>query len=84
MEWFREIAETNVAYVKVSYHTFTGDNVLERINAAIANDDIDILCMSTVRRTFFEKIFNSSLTKKMVYHTQIPLLVFHIQEPNRL
>ncbi|MDO1446718.1 universal stress protein [Rhodocytophaga aerolata] len=84
MDWFMEIAESNIAYSKLSYRTFTGENVLEKLNATVTESGIELLCMSTVRRTFFEKIFNSSLTKKMVYQTQIPLLVFHIQEPNRL
>jgi nucleotide-binding universal stress UspA family protein len=84
MDWFMEIAETNIGYTKVSYRIFTGENVFEKLNDTVRDGGVQLLCMSTVRRTFFEKLFNSSLTKKMVYQTQLPLLVFHIREPNRL
>lgn len=84
MDWFMEIAETNIAYPKVSYRTFTGEDVLEQIHQSVTSSGIQMLCMSTVWRTFFEKFFKGSLTKKMIYQTQLPLLVFHIHEPNRL
>lgn len=35
---------------------------------------IDILAMVTYKRSFFEAIFNRSMTKKMAYRTSIPLL----------
>ena len=36
---------------------------------------IDMVAMVTRKRTFLESIFERSSTKKMSYHTQIPLLV---------
>jgi nucleotide-binding universal stress UspA family protein len=84
MDWFMEIAETNISYPKLLYKTYTGENVLEKLNKAIDELGVEILCMSTVKRTFLERIFKSSLTKEMVYQTHHPLLVFHIQEPNRI
>jgi hypothetical protein len=32
--------------------------------------------MSTRKHTFFQQILNSSLTKKIAYHTAIPLMAF--------
>lgn len=84
MDWFMEIAQTNISYRKIAFRTFTGGNVLDKLNEAVKALGIDMLCMSTVRRTFFEKIYHGSLTKKMAYHTGIPLLAFHIHETNRL
>ncbi len=84
MDWFMEIAQTNIAYPKVSFHTFTGGNVLEKLNDAVKELGIDMLCMATVKRNFLEKLYYSSLTKKMAYHTRIPLLAFHINQANRL
>ena len=35
---------------------------------------IDLLAIVTHKRTFMESIFSGSKTKKMCYHTSIPLL----------
>ncbi len=40
----------------------------------IDNNKIDMLVMMTHRRTLIGSVFNSSMTKKMSYHTNIPLL----------
>ncbi len=39
--------------------------------------EIDVLCMLTYKRTFFQELFKQSFTKKLSYHSDIPLLVFH-------
>jgi hypothetical protein len=46
--------------------------------------NVDLLCMSTLRRSFFEKLYKGSLTKKMVYQAQVPILAFHVKEPDKL
>lgn len=84
MDWFMEIAATNVDYPKLSFQSTTGENVLEKLNIAVQELGVDILCMSNARRSFFERFYKSSLTKKMTNHTHIPLLAFHIHDTNRL
>jgi nucleotide-binding universal stress UspA family protein len=42
----------------------------------ISEQDIDILALNTQKRGFFEKIFWPSLTKKFLFQTHIPLLIF--------
>jgi nucleotide-binding universal stress UspA family protein len=37
-------------------------------------NNIGIICMLTKKRSFLEQLFNPSLTKKMAYHSTIPLL----------
>ncbi len=37
-------------------------------------DAVGVLCMLTTRRNFWDKFFNPSMTKKMAYHTKVPLL----------
>jgi nucleotide-binding universal stress UspA family protein len=84
MDWFREIAEPNLVYPLISFRTFHGEHVLDELNHAIKYLEADMVCMATVRRSFFEKIFNGSLTKKMAYHCQVPLLAFHLDGSNKL
>lgn len=52
----------------------TGHKFQETIEEYILEQHIDILAMVTHKRTFLESIFDRSRTKKMSYHTRIPLL----------
>lgn len=55
--------------------------VLQGIEDFCDEIDADLLVMSTRKRGFIEAFFtNPSLTKKMILHTHIPLLVYHIEE----
>ncbi|MBY0477705.1 MAG: universal stress protein [Chitinophagaceae bacterium] len=61
---------TNIRSVHLSGHKFQ-----ETIEEYILEQGIDIVTMVTQKRTFVESIFNPSITKKMSYHTRVPLLV---------
>jgi nucleotide-binding universal stress UspA family protein len=43
----------------------------------IDNEKIDILAMLTYKHGFFQNLFRTSFTKKLSYHSEIPILVFH-------
>lgn len=51
-----------------------GRHFRESLQGWIDKEMIDIIVMITHRRTLIGSIFNSSMTKKMSYHTNIPLL----------
>jgi nucleotide-binding universal stress UspA family protein len=51
-----------------------GRHFRESLQGWIDKENIDMLVMLTHRRTLIGSIFNSSMTKKMSYHTNIPLL----------
>ncbi|KAB1155574.1 universal stress protein [Flavobacterium luteum] len=62
----------------VRFYIIPGDNVKETIIDFITSQEIDVLTMITYKRNFFESLFNSSLTKKMSYKSEIPILVLHV------
>ena len=62
---------------KISFKVFENENTYEGINLYLEEINADLLSISTRYRTFIQNIFQSNLTKKMVYHTQLPILVFH-------
>ena len=43
-------------------------------------NNIDILVMVTYQRTFWERIFNPGMTKRMSYHTHVPLLAIAVNK----
>lgn len=60
---------TGIKSVHLDGHRFQ-----ETIDEYILEQPIDIVAMISHKRTFVESIFNRSMTKKMSYHTRIPLL----------
>jgi nucleotide-binding universal stress UspA family protein len=52
----------------------TGEDFETTLQNFIRENDIDILVMVTYQNTFWNRIFNPSKTKRMSYHTNIPLL----------
>lgn len=51
-----------------------GDDLELTLNNYCEKNGIGILCMLTYQRGFWDSIFNPSKTKKMAFHTKIPLL----------
>jgi len=52
----------------------SGKSLEEALNDYIARTNIDILVMITYQRNLLKRIFNPSQTRRMSYHTRIPLL----------
>ena len=53
------------------------EDILDGIEEYVTNKKIGIISLTTHKRNLFSKILKPSLAKKMVFHTNIPLLVFH-------
>ncbi len=56
-------------------HHLSGDDFMETLQECIDKNDFQVVVMVTHQRSFFDRIFHPSLSKKMSYHTNIPLLV---------
>lgn len=65
----------NLSLKKWKLHTVKGDNVLEGMEKFMTEIKADLVVLSKHKRPFFERIFHRSLSKRMLYHTSIPLLV---------
>jgi hypothetical protein len=65
------------AYFKnepVQFFIIPSEEVKQTIEDFITHQNIDILTMLTYKRNFFEWMFTTSLTEKMSYHCDIPIL----------
>lgn len=73
MEYFRKsYGKKNVTYSFISQK-----NLLDDLDKLIRDRNINILSLTAHRQNIVEKLFKPSITKKLFYHTSIPLLVFH-------
>ncbi|MBN2215217.1 MAG: universal stress protein [Bacteroidales bacterium] len=52
-------------------------NILADINDYVQEKKINIVSLTSRQRGILDKLFKADLTKKLFYHTNIPLLVFH-------
>lgn len=54
-----------------------GENILETLDKFIKEENIDIISLTTHKRNMIARLFNPSIARKMVFHSNTPLLVFH-------
>ena len=73
MKYFAE------AYGKtqVTYSFVNQKNLLLDLDQLIRDKQINILSLTAHRQSIVEKLFKRNITRKLFYHTSIPLLVFH-------
>lgn len=77
MKMFMDEANQNILYNNMSFQLLEGENVEDALEKYLDDDSTSMLVMSTHHRGFFDKLFGKSITKHMVYHTNIPLMAFH-------
>ncbi|MFN8290535.1 MAG: universal stress protein [Chitinophagaceae bacterium] len=71
---FRDSLKDKYPGLEIHAVHLAGQHFRKSLQGWIDNNNIDILVMLTHRRTLIGTLFNSSMTKKMSYHTNIPLL----------
>lgn len=67
-------------YNKISHKIYKDHDIKEGIDELVASQKADLLVLSSRKRSFFEKLIDSSLTKEMSYDTFVPLLSYKINE----
>jgi nucleotide-binding universal stress UspA family protein len=67
-------------YEKISYKLLENTDIEEGINLYVDEIKADIVALTNRPRSLFRKLFDRSLSKKMAFHSRIPLLVFHVDE----
>lgn len=71
-QWKKQFSDQNV-----DYHIIENKQVEETIIDFIEAHKINMLAMLNHNRGFFEGLFHTSLTKKLAFHLNIPLLALH-------
>lgn len=56
------------------YHFMINDDVEQGLNQYINEHDIDMLALIPRKQNFFQMLYGSSESKKMIFHAEIPLL----------
>lgn len=67
----------NYPYKFTDFALVNSPTVQEGIDGFIKEKHIDLLALYIPKRRLWERLFHSSFTKRMAFHTKTPLLVFH-------
>lgn len=62
---------------RVSCDVIHHENIIEGLQEYIENKEIDLIALTTHKRGVIERLFNPSIAKKMIFHSYVPVLVFH-------
>lgn len=82
LDYFIGQVKKSIEYKNMNFHLLKDSNIKKSLSDFIRQNNIDLFSLSTEKKTLFEKLFNSSLTKQFAYHTQMPLLAFHVFDIN--
>ena len=78
-EKFKERVMTSIAYDKFYFNLLDSGNTEEAISDFAESNTVDIISVSKRKRSLFERLIGVSVSKRLAYHTHIPLLVFHAE-----
>jgi nucleotide-binding universal stress UspA family protein len=62
---------------EIEYHLLKGSDILTVFDEFIHKNNIDVISLTTHKRNIFTRLFNPSIARKMVFHSDTPMLVFH-------
>lgn len=78
MKAFMKEANEAVNYSNMSFQLLEGEDVDDTLEAYLDKESTSMLVLSTHHRGFFKKLFGHSVTKHMAYHSNVPLMAFHV------
>ncbi len=67
-------------YSRIAFKLLTDKDVYHGVNSFIEEHGADLLVLSMRSRTIWQKLFHRSLTKRMAYHSHLPVMALHIEE----
>lgn len=76
-EDFRKKLEEGGLTDRIGVEKVHGDRLEEALDRYIQEKGVDLLAMLNLSRNFFQRLFHNSKTKRMAFHSKVPLLVMH-------
>lgn len=63
--------------LEIHYDVVMNDNLLKGLDHYINDNQIDIITLTSYKRNIFARLFNPSIARKMIFHSDTPLLVIN-------
>lgn len=61
--------------LEIQYNVVMNDNLLKGLDQYIKDNQIDIITLTSYKRNIFARLFNPGIARKMLFHSDTPLLV---------
>lgn len=75
LEGIRSYFSKQYPNVQLDYDIIESEDMLKSLDEYIKNNGIDILALTTSKRNVFARMFSPSISRKMLFHSDTPLLV---------
>ncbi|MEO5996448.1 MAG: universal stress protein [Chitinophagaceae bacterium] len=69
--------ETLLSGYMISFHFIKQDDFNEAISQFSADNNIDLILIEPKKHSFFSNLFSSGRTRKLAYHSHVPILAIH-------
>jgi len=76
LEGMKDVLHNKYKGSEFECHLIVGRDILESLDKYMQQEKIDIISLTTHKRNMITQLFNPSLAKRMIFHTNTPLLVF--------
>lgn len=73
----KEYFKKHYPELETEYHLINGKDMLNSLDNFINENNIDIVSFSTHKRNIVFRLFNPSFARKMIFHANTPMLIFH-------
>lgn len=77
MDGLREYFNTVYGKPNVKSDLIFSKDMIQSLDGFIASNSIDLISLTAHKRNIISKLINPDIAVKILYHTRIPLLVFH-------
>lgn len=75
-----QLFKKKAADLHVELHTVHHESFWQGINEYVLQKGIDLIVMVTHHRKFWDRLYHKSMTKSMLLHTKVPMLVLHLED----
>lgn len=72
---FKEYFQKQYPTIDIKYDIVTDDDLLNCLDGYIKENQIDFIAVPTYKRNIFSRLFNPGIARRMVFHSDTPLLV---------
>ena len=77
LEGFRDVLQEKFNTKALECRLLEGNDLLVSVEQLIREVKADMICLTIHKRNIFARMFNPGIARKMLFHTDTPLLIFH-------
>ena len=77
LEEIRYYCQKTYRNYQIDFDFITGEDFINSLDSFTSDNNISLIAMTRRKRNMISKLLHPSITRKILFHTDIPLLVFH-------